>query len=86
MLIRGFKYIAKCFTLPSEYIQTNKFDNIWESGLPLFILCSDHSHVSHLSPSLIVSIWSIWILYVVRTLNGELGIIRVMHEELDFSL
>lgn len=51
-----------------------------------FQSCSDHSHVSHLSPSLVVAVRGIWVLHVVRRLHSQLGVIRVMSVELDLSL
>ena len=48
--------------------------------------CSHESHVSHLTPALVVSVRSIRVLDVVGRLNVELGVIRVMHVELDLAL
>ena len=39
-----------------------------------------------MSPSLIVSIWGIWVLGVIRTLNVQLWVIWVMGVELDLPL
>ena len=47
---------------------------------------SHESHVSHLTPALVVSIRSVRVLDVVGRLDVELGVIRVMHEELDLAL
>ena len=47
---------------------------------------SHESHVSHLTPALVVSIRSVRVLDVVGRLNVELGVVRVVHEELDLAL
>ena len=47
---------------------------------------SEHSHVHHVTPSSVVSIWSVWVLVVVRSFDGKLWIIWTMREELDFTL
>ena len=48
--------------------------------------CSHESHVSHLAPALVVSIRSVGVLDVVGRLDVELGVVRVVHEELDLAL
>ena len=48
--------------------------------------CSNHSHVSHLSPSVVVSIWGVWVLKIVWRFHIQLWIIWMMSIELDFSL
>lgn len=47
---------------------------------------SHESHVSHLAPALVVSVRSVGVLDVVGRLNVQLGVIRVVHEELDLAL
>lgn len=51
-----------------------------------FICRSEHSHVHHVTPSLVVSVWGVWVLVIVRCLYSELDIIWMVTEELDFSL
>ena len=47
---------------------------------------SEESHVSHLTPSLVISVGSIWILSIVRTLDVEFRVIGVVRIEFDLSL
>ena len=39
-----------------------------------------------MSPSLVVSVWGVWVLVVVGGLHGQLGVIRLMRIKLDFPL
>ena len=44
------------------------------------------SHVSHLAPSLVVSVGSVWIASVVSALAVEFGVVGMVNIVLDFAL
>lgn len=52
----------------------------------LNLISSEHSHVHHVAPSLVVSVRSVWVLVVVGSFHGKLGIIGVMGHEFDLTL
>ena len=47
---------------------------------------SNQSHVLHLTPAMVVTVGSIVILCVVRGLDSELGVIRVVRVKLELAL
>ena len=44
------------------------------------------SHVSHLSPSFVISVGGVWVTSIVRALAVQFGIVWMIHVVLDFSL
>lgn len=47
---------------------------------------SQHTHVHHLSPALVVAVRSGMILAIVRALNVELGVVGMVGKHLDLTL
>ena len=52
----------------------------------MVLKCSKHSHIGHIAPSLVVSVWSIRVLIIVRSLDGKLWVIWMMRVEFDLTL
>ena len=44
------------------------------------------SHVSHLAPTFVVVVWSIWIASIVRALAVKFGVVWVVYVVLDLTL